>query len=394
MFFGIAFSCFDFQQGPITVFISNLDEEFAKKINVKVLYSALAGHNSINVKEFVTGETITPLAEEQKIVFSFLFPYIDKNLSNDNIRVSTISLVFYNDEKNTLYQIASHLAEYCRTLAQNIQDLYIYGKPLPASIINQFLEIEKIYVEQKRALLSKKLEGITYLPKRTREKLPKLEVLRPFHHNGLDKIIEGIMTYRTLVFISNNSQTLEDAINAIKIFAPHRTLNIEKWTTDITDFTKDIICGPSSLINQTLKSSTIVCVNFETNLVFGGVSNSFIEEYFDRRSDIRQAFADSMFYTFVKKEMEDIFAKWMNEITIFSKTLIDYIADNSQNTQLKFSDLIKIFQNELVGRYSEAELSIFYKILTINSPKLLEHKDELQKAGINVFPQINYRITF
>ena len=74
---GVIFSSFDFQKGPVVIFLNNINREFAQKVSVKVIYAALSGHTSIRAEDFITGESIVPFPEENKIVFSYFFPYID-----------------------------------------------------------------------------------------------------------------------------------------------------------------------------------------------------------------------------------------------------------------------------------------------------------------------------
>lgn len=137
--YGIAFITFDFRQGPVVPFHENLTPDFCEKIGIKVLMAGLAGHGSNQSSNYV-GESITPFPEEQKLVFSYLFPITSSDLKEP--RPSALALVFPQGENELLYRIAPALSkQFFAQISVKLQGSYVFGKELPKDIRRELVSL-------------------------------------------------------------------------------------------------------------------------------------------------------------------------------------------------------------------------------------------------------------
>ncbi|MHA2105539.1 MAG: hypothetical protein ACW981_19100 [Candidatus Hodarchaeales archaeon] len=117
---GLAFLTFDLTKGPVIPYSTNLTDSFCEKMALRVLFTGVAGDKSKNGDSFY-GESIIPFPDDNKIVFSYLFPIQSSTYSKPEPKASAITIVFPQESQKLLYSIASDLGKDLKSITKKIQ---------------------------------------------------------------------------------------------------------------------------------------------------------------------------------------------------------------------------------------------------------------------------------
>lgn len=118
---GLAFLSFDLKKGPVIPFSNNLTDNFCEKMALRVLFTGVAGDKSKNADSFY-GESIIPFPDDDKIVFSYLFPILSTGNGQIEPRASAITIVFPQNQQKFLYSVATDITSQLKLITRRIQE--------------------------------------------------------------------------------------------------------------------------------------------------------------------------------------------------------------------------------------------------------------------------------
>jgi hypothetical protein len=117
---GLAFLTFDLTKGPVIPYCNDLSDSFCEKMALRVLFTGVAGDKSKDSDSYY-GESIIPFPDDQKIVFSYLFPVQTSKNPHSEPKASAITIVFPQENQKLLYGIASEISKSLKTITKTIQ---------------------------------------------------------------------------------------------------------------------------------------------------------------------------------------------------------------------------------------------------------------------------------
>ena len=130
---GCAFITFDFRTGSVLNFYENITSKASDKLAMKVLVSGFNG--SKNIDDYY-GENITTLTDENIIAYSYLFPVLTK-VNGDDLqepRPNALTISFPLSEHSRVYRLAPSIKNLLVSIAQEIQENFVYGQKLSDKI--------------------------------------------------------------------------------------------------------------------------------------------------------------------------------------------------------------------------------------------------------------------
>lgn len=385
---GIVFSSFDFLQGPVVLF-KTVTDELAKKISLKILYATLTGHNSQieGHEKTITSSSVIPMQENNLIVFAYVFPLVDPNLGDDNVRVSSFCLLSHIDNKKLIYQSAPKLEEYCKGLVDYLKENFQLDKPMSDRTIKKIADISLIPNEYLRDYLSKKV-AVSIISKRERKELKRIKILKPFQPiHQIDKIVFGLFAFQKFLFVHPNYSTfIDDLLDLSDFISFYRELQIVECTEKfvLNDNAPDVQIGNKDCLTDIdlIDSNKFLIINLETEEVIGGKSNEFFDHYFDGKTHM---FTDHLFYSFVESDFQNLTKKWKREVESFLKPNLEVINTYSDK---KIKGELKNLVKELEKKYSKGEIAILFQLLTLQYPEVVKEVIK-KKPEDNILLQSN-----
>lgn len=373
--FGVIFSSFDFQEGPVVVFNKNSDDDLAKKISFKVIYAAMSGHTSTRAESFITGESIIPFPEANKIVFSYIFPFVDPSLEGDNIRASSISVITNSEENMFLYQAAPRLLKLSKSLASKIQDLFSFSSPISSELVKQFDEIDILLTTLKKESI------IAEMNEKEESKETSLSIFKDYIESGIDRVLEAVLTFKQVVVVAPDQTIAKLTANTLTLFSPHRPLKIEYWTTNYTK-ESDIICGPAELKSFVNPFISNVIINLVDKTIVGGDANDFLNQF------MRDVFAKKLTADQVRDRMTSYLDKWLVDVGMFLSSMTEFLEKPTD----KNKDSVKKLYAGLKSRYSDAEMNIISQLMMMRNKILTLRAKELLVVNKNTIDLLKYDI--
>ncbi|MHA1125569.1 MAG: hypothetical protein ACTSO7_07740 [Candidatus Heimdallarchaeota archaeon] len=136
MIIGMSVGVLDEKVGPSSIFNINLDDELSKKLTLKVMvgvmsFSAESDENSLR------GESIIPFPKEKLITLSYLFPIKDSKARGGN-RLCSLIVAFDIQDRIKLYQNASNLSRFLKSMSELVTLKHIQNANFPLSFSAQF----------------------------------------------------------------------------------------------------------------------------------------------------------------------------------------------------------------------------------------------------------------
>ena len=124
---GIAFISFDFKKGTVVLYSNNITEDFCSLLALKTVVTGFSNNRQDSIKSYYA-ESIIPFPNENKVVFSYLFPIFSNQ--NKEPRSCALSLVIQESDQNILYATAHVISKMFREFSKKIQDNYVYPQTL------------------------------------------------------------------------------------------------------------------------------------------------------------------------------------------------------------------------------------------------------------------------
>ncbi|NHJ49245.1 MAG: hypothetical protein FK733_15765 [Asgard group archaeon] len=142
MSLGMCIGVFDEKIGPTSIYQLNLSEELSKNIVMKVMVGVMS-FTSDTDENSLRGESIIPFLKEKIITFAYLFPLKDTK-ARGGFRQCSIVIAFNIKDRKNLYENATNLARYVKTMSESIELKHIQEKKIPLSISEKYNTMRSI----------------------------------------------------------------------------------------------------------------------------------------------------------------------------------------------------------------------------------------------------------
>ena len=120
---GICVGTLDDKEGPKALCFKGISPQLAKKIVFKTMVGSYSFTDSEKAN-YSTSESVIPIQDEEIISFTQFFSIKKSDVRGESKRFS-ISLLFNQDNRMTIYQEASYLSAFINNLKQNMRRSYI-----------------------------------------------------------------------------------------------------------------------------------------------------------------------------------------------------------------------------------------------------------------------------
>ncbi len=116
---------------------------------------------------------------------------------------------------------------------------------------------------------------------------------------GLDKVLYGLIVGLPVVVVGNRN-LVEPMIHSLRLLSPTRILNVKPWSFKY-EHGYDII-GTNDY-DELIPSNTLIIVNIDEGIVFGGHSSAYFEDLIKQISNLNAVEA----FTFLRTELDWVF---------------------------------------------------------------------------------------
>ncbi|MHA1591110.1 MAG: hypothetical protein ACTSUP_01235 [Candidatus Heimdallarchaeaceae archaeon] len=163
---------------------------------------------------------------------------------------------------------------------------------------NMLKVIEKTDLTDYKSLIKLKNVARDVMFDGSREFL-SFEIISRLVPEGLDKVLYGLIVGIPVIVVGNRN-LVEPMIHSLRLLSPTRLLKVKPWSFKYEPG-YDII-GTNDYDNL-IPSSTLVIVNIDEGIVFGGHSSSYFEDIISQISNLNAVEA----FTFLRTELDWVF---------------------------------------------------------------------------------------
>jgi len=142
---GMCVGVLDEKKGPTSVYQLNLDKELSKKIVMKVMIGVMSFSDDTDEKS-LRGESIIPFIREKLITFAYLFPIKDSK-ARGGYRQCSLIIGFNIEYRKALYENATNLARFMKSMSELIELKHIQSHNFPISLSEKYRAIRSVIFE-------------------------------------------------------------------------------------------------------------------------------------------------------------------------------------------------------------------------------------------------------
>ncbi|MCK4897009.1 MAG: hypothetical protein KAS47_09375, partial [Candidatus Heimdallarchaeota archaeon] len=186
-----------------------------------------------------------------------------------------------NYEEEVSIEIKSALAEYLSNMQTNMLNVF-----------------KKTDLTDYKSLIKLKNVARDVMFDGSREFL-SFEIISRIVPEGLDKVLYGLIVGIPVIVVGNRN-LVEPMIHSLRLLSPTRLLNVKPWSFQY-EHGYDII-GTNDY-DKLVPSSTLVIVNIDEGIVFGGHSSAYFEDLINQISNLNAVEA----FTLLRTELDWVF---------------------------------------------------------------------------------------
>ncbi|MFX0090586.1 MAG: hypothetical protein ACFFBD_02390 [Candidatus Hodarchaeota archaeon] len=302
----ICLSLFDVRLGPLVLFTRDMGDEEAQNVAMKSIL-ALCGMENV-IEEDIDG--ILPLPDQDIVFYAYIFPLkLNEEIRNIISTTATLAILVPRSAASALYQNVASLQYQAKEITNKIRENFIYkpGLSLPKSLqklltgwqLDKRILLERTTVTEKFVIEPSKPESGFK---------GSLALLYRLLKRDLDKIARAVIQGESLILVTDDPVLIENFTASLAIFAPHRLLNIHKYTDTFVDPSNyDIIGIPNDLLNHYTSSefSTCTVVDLNKERVLRGRGDLYIRNLLKQSQSLPTGEAENHIQEKIKQNVLD-----------------------------------------------------------------------------------------